>query len=259
MTGEKQLKIEAVTVCVGYSDFLESVIPYNATMFHRWIIVTTDADTETREVCRKNGIECLTTNEGHKTGEFNKGRMVARALHHTSADGWRLHIDADIVLPRTFLKSLKMAQLVEDKIYGCDRLMIKSYDQWKKFESTGYLDGKCFKDSHATVFPAGIEIGTRWTGIHVGYVPIGFFQMWHSSQDEWRGVKVKPYPESHGNCARCDVQQSLQFDRCQRELLPEVIVAHLESEPCKTGTNWNGRKTIRFGPKKPPGKPDDFG
>lgn len=149
MIGEKQLKIEAVTVCVGYGDFLEAVIPYNAPSFHRWIVVTTKADTETREVCRKNGIECLTTDEGHKTDEFNKGRMIARALHHTSAEGWRLHIDADIVLPRTFLKSLKMAQLNEGKIYGCDRLMIKSYDAWKKFEATGYLDGKCFKDSHA--------------------------------------------------------------------------------------------------------------
>lgn len=258
MIGEKQLKIEAVTVCVNCADFLEAVIPYNLPMFHRWIIVTTKDDTETRELCRKYALECLVTNEGHKTGDFNKGRMIARALHHTSADGWRLHIDSDIALPRTFLKSLKMAQLHEDKIYGCDRLMIKSYEAWQKFQLTGYLDGNGFKDSHATVFSAGIEVGARWTGVHVGYVPIGFFQLWHSSQDEWRGVKVKGYPECHGSAARSDVQQALYWDRNHRELLPELIVAHIESEPCKTGTNWNGRKTVRFGPKKPVAV-DDFG
>ena len=258
MIGERQLKIEAVTVCVDCADFLSAVIPYNLPMFHRWIIVTTKEDTETRELCRKYALECLITNEGKKTGDFNKGRMIARALHHTSADGWRLHIDSDIALPRTFLKSLKMAQLDEDKIYGCDRLMIRSFQQWQKFEASDFLDGRGFRDSHATTWPAGVEVGARWTGVHVGYVPIGFFQLWHSSQDEWRGVKHRTYPDSHNTAARADVQFGCLWDRNNRELIPELIVAHIESEPCKTGTNWNGRKTVRFGPKVDPAV-DAFG
>ena len=251
MIGEKHLKIEAVTVCVDCADFLTAVIPYNISMFHRWIIVTRDRDTETRELCRKHGLECITTEEGHKTGDFNKGRMISKALHNTSYDSWRLHIDSDIALPCNFLKSLKMAQLQENKIYGCDRVMIKSYEAWKKFEASGYLDGRSFKDSHTSVFPGGIEIGARWTGVHVGYVPIGFFQLWHASQDEWRGVKHRTYPDSHNTAARADVQFGCLWDRAHRELLPELIVAHLESEPCKVGTNWNGRKTKRFGPANP--------
>ncbi|MFN8854075.1 MAG: hypothetical protein ACK50P_00805, partial [Planctomycetaceae bacterium] len=40
----------------------------------------------------------------------------------------------------------------------------------------------------------------------------------------------------------------LQWDRRQRHLLPEIITIHLESEPCPFGTNWQQRKSQRFGP-----------
>lgn len=42
---------------------------------------------------------------------------------------------------------------------------------------------------------------------------------------------------------------ALQWDRRKRALIPELLVAHLESEAAPTGANWEGRTTARFGPQ----------
>lgn len=238
------MKIEAVTVCVGYGDFLAEAAKYNAGMFDQWIIVTSEFDTETREVCRRHSLQTLLS-EDHRRGgcPFNKGLLVERGLQHLSSDGWRLHIDADIILPGRTSHLLRAAHLDEQKIYGCDRLMVKSYEQWKQLAQSGYMS----HDYHHRVdVPKSVQIGSRWVHHNAGYVPIGFFQLWHSSADEWRGVRIRPYPTSHNAACRTDVQHALQWDRRHRESIPELIVAHLESESLPKGVNWNGRRSKRF-------------
>jgi hypothetical protein len=153
-----------------------------------------------------------------------------------------------MALPHTFRARLIAAHIQEDMIYGIDRAMVKSWEDWQKLKATGYLNGGQF-DYHCRMgFPFRMEVGTRWTHPQMGYVPIGFFQLWHSSQDEWRGVRVKPYPSNHGNACRTDVQHALQWDRHKRALIPELVGVHLESEQAKKGANWNGRTTKPFGP-----------
>ncbi len=245
------MNIEAVTVCVGYDDLLQTVAPYNIPHLDRWLIVTHPKDEKTREVCRRFSLECLLTEEGGdgSDGDFKKGRMIERSLQHLSADGWRLHLDADIVLPNRFTHLLESADLKKETVYGVDRIMVRSYEDWVKLQNSGFLTAP--HDYHCRVnIPDGYSIGTRWATLHTGWCPIGFFQLWHSSTDEWRGVRIKPYPQNHNTACRTDVQHSLQWDRKKRELIPEFLVVHLESEQCPKGTNWNGRKTKRFGPDK---------
>lgn len=153
-----------------------------------------------------------------------------------------------MALPHNFKHRLASSDLQEDMIYGIDRLLVTSYEKWKNLKSSGYLEGGQF-DYHCRLkFEKEFPIGTRWTHPQFGYVPIGFFQLWHSSADEWRGVRVKPYPMNHGNACRTDVQHGLQWDRHKRALIPEIIGVHLESEQTKMGANWNGRKTKKFAP-----------
>lgn len=240
------MQIEAVTVCHNYDDFLQETIPYNLSMFDRWLIVTHPDDRRTRTLCRRFGLECITTEEGHAGGEFAKGRMIERGLQHLRAEGWRVHLDADIALPRHFRTLLELADLQADCVHGCDRVMVHGLREWKRLQESGWLDGGHFQHSCGIRFPPGFEVGTRWVGLQAGYVPIGFFQMWHSSADQLDGVRTKPYPRRHNTACRTDVQHSLQWDRKRRVLLPELIVAHLESEPAPLGANWNGRRTRRL-------------
>ncbi len=241
------MKLEAVTVCVGYADFLAAVVPWNVHHFDHWVVVTSPKDGETKGLCRKWGLHCLVTDDGARGGDdFAKGRMIERGLHHLSKDAWRLHLDADIALPTMLHHVLESAHLDEGKIYGVDRVMVKSWCEWQKLLGTGWLQSQ--RAGHIVAPPPGFPVGARWVNPTTGWVPIGYWQLWHSSQDEVGGLRVKGYPSNHGTACRTDVQHALQWDRRHRELLPELFVAHLESEPCKTGANWNGRTTRRFGP-----------
>ncbi len=247
--------LEAVTICCGYDDFLAAIIPYNLPMFDRWVIVTAPTDIATRELCRRYGLECLLTEDGHDHGEFAKGRMIERGLQHLTASGWRLHMDADMILPRHFRKLMEMAELQTDMIYGVDRIMVKSWEDWQKFKTMDYLEGGQYTYSCSVNFSKSYALGSRWASVHTGYVPIGAFQMWHSDQDLWRGIRVKPYPKQHNDACRTDIQHGLQWDRKKRALIPEIVAVHLESEPAAVGANWRGRKTKRFGPDMNFGSP----
>jgi glycosyltransferase involved in cell wall biosynthesis len=241
------LKIEGIISSVGYGDFLAETIKYNVSVFDRIIVVTSDSDEETREVCRKYSIECLLSNEHNLEGDkFNKGRLVERALQHLSAEGWRVHMDADIVLPSKTRHLLEVAQLNPDFIYGADRIMVKSYEDWQKLKDSGWLG----HDYHNRItLPKGYQIGTRWADIHTGgYCPIGYLQIWNSRSDLWRGSRIKTYPTKHNDACRSDVQFALKWDRSCRALIPELFVVHLESQEAKLGANWAGRTTKRWTP-----------
>lgn len=242
-------RLEAVTICVGCDDLLHETAKWNTPHFDRWIIVTEPSDERTREVCRKYNLECFLSEDGkrHSENGFNKGRLISRALQLTSENGGRIHLDADIALPHGFRHLIQTADLHPDFIYGADRIDVVGWSAWQSLQNSGFLNHSL--DYHCRVnMPSGFQIGTRWSHPVHGYVPIGYFQMWHSSQDEWRGVRIKDYPHAHGKACRTDVQFALQWDRHKRSLIPELVVAHLMSEACKKGTNWNGRKTKMFGP-----------
>jgi hypothetical protein len=237
------MNIEAVTVCVGYADFLQVTAKYNHGLFDKWIIVTSKDDTDTRELCRKLSIQTILSDDHLRDGGFNKGRLIERGLQHLSSDGWRVHLDGDIVLPQNFRNILQASHLHEDNIYGADRVMIRSRADWNRLLQTGWISN----DYHCRVnMPKGFEVGARWAHHNEGYCPIGFFQMWHSSQDQYKGTRIKPYPIHHNDACRTDVQFALQWDRQHRLLIPELVVVHLESEPAPLGANWNGRTTKKF-------------
>lgn len=242
--------LSVVTVSIGCGDFLAESAKYNRQFFDKWVIVTDPTDEETRDVARKYRLTCITTEDHKRDGDFSKGRLVERGLQHLPAEGWIMHLDSDIVLPSTFRHDLELAHLEPDCIYGCDRFMVKDYKSWQRLLETGWQTGKFYGHPHALCPPPGFEIGARWVGTD-GWCPIGFIQIWNrmSGEEEWKGARVKSYPLGHGKACRTDTQMALYFDRRKRVFLPELYVAHLESEPAPTGANWKGRKTKRFGPE----------
>jgi len=244
------LQIEAVSVCIGYADFLNETAFHNRKFFNRWVIVTSPEDKATLSVCHRHNLDSIVTEDYARNGGakhldkvFNKGRAIQRGFDAIGAKDWVLHLDADVVLPPEFSHALEMAHLVENKIYGCDRQMVVGWDAWNAVKTSGYMQ----HGMHCYVLPYNKPwIGARWASPRNGYVPIGFFQLMHGSNLVRDGIWGKPYPAHHGDAARSDVQFGLQWDRRNRELIPELIVWHLESEHKTLGENWYGRTSKPF-------------
>lgn len=246
------MRIEAVTVCVNYGDFLAAVAPHNRPLLDRWVIVADQADEETRAVCRRFSLEYLPIDEFKTDGPFSKGRGINRGLDQLRGDGWCLHLDADIALPADMRQCLDDAQLNEACLYGCDRLNVVGYPAWQTVQAGGLLARR--NGFLVNKGQAHTRIGGQVADVGVGYVPIGFFQLWHGSRSHSSLPPRRRYPMVQGTAARTDVQFGLHWDRRDRVLLPELLVFHLESEEAGMGTNWKGRKTARFGPAPRPGK-----
>jgi hypothetical protein len=232
------LKLEAVITCVNYADFLEYTLPVNLPHFERVVVVTSKADKSTQSVCNRMSVDVVATDMFFDEGDsFNKGHAINLGLAHLRHEGWLVHLDADVVLPHRFRTMLRKAKLEKSKIYGADRLNVKSYDDWVKFgsETVPQFQYKCLVQPNKN-----FRIGSRLVHNEYGYCPIGYFQLWHASTQ-------RRYPVHQGSAEHTDVLFSVQWERPDRQLLPEFFVYHLESEESKMGANWKGRTTKKFG------------
>ena len=240
------MRIEAVSVCVNYGDFLRAVAPHNLPQLDRWVIVTTPEGEETRAVCRQCSLECVTTRDFYRDGEtFAKSRGIERGLAHVEGADWILHLDADIALPADFRETLKDAHLANACLYGCDRLNVPGWQAWQRVQARGLWargDQWCvpLQRPDCTLGRASAIIATA---TH----PSAFFSSGTATVTTGP-CAAKRYPLIHGTAARTDVAHALHWDRQQRIHIPELLVWHLESEPTGMGANWKGRKTARFGP-----------
>jgi hypothetical protein len=230
--------LEAVTVCVGYADFLAYAILYNKPLLDYWIIVTTPDDKDTIALADQSGLHCIQTKVFYeKDSVFNKARGINEGLKYLKKTDWLLHLDGDLVLPPKTRSILEKIPLDKSNIYGIDRMLCKSFYDWCKYieKPTVQYTPDIF------INPGPFEIGTRVAKLETGgFLPIGYWQLWHSSM----GRNV--YPDAHDSAGRTDMLHALRWHRLNRQLLPEIIGIHLESESCKMGTNWNGRKTKPF-------------
>ena len=241
------MRIEAVIVCKDCSDFLEHTLAENASQLDDIVIVTHPDDKRTHQVCNRHSVHFVKTEVFNEFGHsFNKGKAINVGLDNIRGDDWVLHMDADIVLCQGFRRMLDFAQLDTRNIYGADRINVYGWDAWQKlkpmlgrhYQDRWFIDpGFC----HAPSSPSDIKIGARVIHKEYGYVPIGFFQLFHSTS----GAR---YNFKRGAAAGTDVMFPAQWPRERRILLPEVVVYHLDSEKTHgVGTNWKGRKSKPFG------------
>jgi glycosyltransferase involved in cell wall biosynthesis len=235
--------LEGVIICCDYSDFLAHTLPYNKNQFNKLIVVTDTKDTATKKLCEYHHVECLQTDVFYENGDtFNKGKAINAGLEKLTLKGWVVQLDADIYLPPLTRGILDRIELDPQTIYGMDRLMCPNYESWIKFIENPEFIQEAYIYIHPNAFPMGVRIAEYMSK---GYEPIGYFQMWNP-----RASGIFEYPTQHGKADRTDVLHAKQFPRIKRQLLPEVLCIHLDSEGLTVnnmGKNWNGRKTAWFG------------
>jgi hypothetical protein len=237
----KKMKIECVITCVGYGDILVHTLPMNQRHFDKIIVVTSPEDARTKKVCDYWGVKYHATDIFQsRWGQFFKGRGINEGLEKLDKDEWICQMDADIALPPSARFALEQMNLNPLFLYGVDRVECRTYLDWARF-----LD-----DPEPLVAGNGFFINTTHSGFqwatrvkfdhHGGYVPIGFFQLWNAAS------KITKYQEGHSDAGREDSHFAIQWPRDKRQLLPEIIAYHLESENAEMALNWKGRRTKPF-------------
>ena len=239
------MRIEAVTVCKGFGDILEYAIVQNQSLFDRWIIVTSPDDHATHRVCKHHGIDFVDTDAFTRKGEaFNKGLGVNVGLAHQTCADWILHLDADILLPPRTRHFLENAELDTRCLHGIDRFNLVTSEAFQDWKRTG---GPQYEWFCLVNPPQGATFGSRIVHYDFGgYMPIGFFQLWHADS----GITRYPTKVS-ANAEHTDVLHAMKWPRSRRVLIPEILAIHLMSEPQPMGANWEKRTSKPFGPEAP--------
>lgn len=238
-TGES-LRLEAVTTCVGFDDILDVTLTLNHPHLDTMIVVTTHADRLTQMCAQKHGAICVQTDLFFKNGrKFNKGAAINSGFGRFQYHGWRMHLDSDIILPDNFRRmAFNHTVLDENCIYGSDRVNLVGEKELRE-----YLKSVIRYPQAADSFRVNPQnnhpIEARYVDPLRGYVPIGYFQMWHAGSQH-------SYPYSLGTAAHDDVMFAEQWSVGHRRLLPTTIVYHLCANSSKMGENWEGRKSKRL-------------
>lgn len=239
------MKLQGITICKGFGDYLAESMVRNFKHFDRYFIVTHPEDAETQKICSAfENVVCIQTDCMHEGGaRFNKGLAINFGLSQMNSDGWILHIDADVVLPANFRDRFNQMELDENCIYGADRHYVVGFEQWLEWrdrvDKMSTLRFDCDAAGYLHQVPNELPNGGRFIS-EFGYVPLGYFQLWHS---KFKRV----YP---GNCVaadRSDVLFASQWGRGQRQIILETAVYHLTTQPItEMGADWSGRTSARF-------------
>jgi hypothetical protein len=238
------MKIDCVITSVGYGDFLAYTLPHNRVLFDRTVVATTAGDRVTRRVCEFWHVACVVTGAFTSQGGFAKGAGINAGLAALGLDDWCVHMDADIMLPPLARRLIEAAELDRSCVYGVDRMLVRSFEEWTGFLGCPAVQQESGIYVHAAPFPIGTRIVRHGEGPGPkGWVPIGFFQLWHPGTSG-----IRTYPAEHTDAGRGDMLFAEQWARGRRQLIPELIAYHLESAPGPMGINWQGRKSPPFGP-----------
>jgi hypothetical protein len=234
------LRIEAVTVCVDYADFLEVTLPSLRAAVDDLVVVTAPADRRTRELCRREEVRAVVTTAMHDHGRrFSLGAAIDAGLRALPLTDWALVVDADIVLPSRTHRTLQHLQLDPSKLYGIDRVHCRGWQAAYRY-STVPTTVCTVETPHLRAFP----IGARIQFPDAGYMPCGYFQLWNAAATGYRDYPI----DATGTAQGSDMLHSGRFPRQYRELIPELVGIQLETsgpgDP--VGVIWAGGRTAEF-------------
>lgn len=155
--------INALTVCINYSDYLSCILS-NSQIFDSWTIITIPEDEGTISLCRENNIHYCFTSRIYECGPFCKGKAINDGIMQLEGPlDWLCVVDADTFLFPTLKDIISESHLNKDHLYGLyGRLCVRSMKEIEEID------------------PDKVESRLE----HVGLVP-GFFHLWHSS--------IRPY------------------------------------------------------------------
>ncbi len=240
-------RIDAITVCVGYDDYLEATIRHTLSQVDSYTIVTTPEDKATKTLAKSLGCKVVLSDLIKEGGAaFAKGRGMNDGLGtlRETAD-WILVLDADVILPETFRASIDSFTLNPGALYYTKRWGPADPAQLPKFLDA--LEGGA--TWHDLFWQFGNKQRARKTdrlGNDIEHFPYGYFQLFSPRASALQNRK-KLYPEESKTAEYDDMNFAYQVYPADRRVslpVPECDVIHLPHGAFKH--NWSGRKSPRL-------------
>lgn len=222
-------KIDCVTVCVRFDDYLALTLDRLLATFDRVAVVTVDEDEATRRLVDERGAELVLSERVQHMGErFNLPALINDGVAALSPSEWICKIDPDIYLPADARAKLDEVLGDPELLWGSRRYFCETVDVFRRFEETGDygLLEPPYEDGDPDV--------------------LGFMQIAHARarhlELEGRGTF---YVEDRyeGPSRTNDRLLSGAYPLENRRRTPFDVV-HLGLDAI--GTNWKGRKAPRF-------------
>lgn len=121
--------LRGITVSVNYADLLALSLDRWVAGLDELLVVTSTADKQTQELCRKAGVYYFATDIFYANdAKFNKGAALSQAIKKTRLfessvfeDNWFCIFDADIVPPIDWREQVNRADLQAGNLYGAER------------------------------------------------------------------------------------------------------------------------------------------
>lgn len=249
----KKTYLEAVTVCIGFSDYLINIIASFPFHFDRFVVVTHESDERTIKVCRIFGFEFVLTTRVYDSGPgtFNKGKAINDGLAVLDRSEWCMHVDADMWLNQRFRRQLDKlitsGKVTPDKLWGCPRYVCPTYKEYLLYL---FNQEEMEEDmARGTFRPGWRHQHHRRRGNNGSK---GYLQLWHWSNP---ALAEKPwYPEDYDYCGKSDKMFYKKFEPnvgCLEGICPVELNADYKDTPDERfkahGPDWHGRTSKPFG------------
>ena len=195
--------MNAILVCVEYSDLLAITLPYNRHHFEKVLVVTSMNDTETIRVSRENDATVFTTDLFYANGAlFNKWLALEAGLDYLGRKGLLCIMDADVLWPKDLGKfNPKSGHLYSPKRRMAECFSSPPEEDWPKHpyhwvhkkyprEFSGY---SLIFHAHDKFLPDPPWHEINWT--HAGGADTFFSRLWPHSRrirTQWECLHIGP-------------------------------------------------------------------
>ena len=212
--GDIIMRIQGLTVCVDYAEQFAMSIEIWRNNLDDLIVVTTERDTDTINLCNKHGVKYHCTNAFYEfDAKFNKGRAMSEAFDtmDLGSDDWVLFFDSDIIPPSTIKSDIKKCNPISGKLYGAPRTQFGSTNEQKSID----------------INTPPIHFRTK------RQLPVGYFQLFHSQDIN---AKIRPVMDTfYSSAAMSDVTFSERWKQ-ENLVILKILVEHVG----ESYVNWLG-------------------
>lgn len=241
--------MKAVITSVNYDDYLTISLPYIKKHFKDITIITDNKDTATHNLCQSHNLVPFITDSFYiNNAPFNRGRAINDFLKTVAPETWVCFLDADIILPDNFSNELNKINLQKNTIYGCNRLMCPSKEEWenylriKKTSTWHEYKPKNFIIKVSNKKAKNPRFREQMIKIE-DFIPVGYMQLFNMSAP---ALKKKPiYPETSRDVSKADIHFAFKWEN--KFCIDKIKLIHLPVIGIPgDGVNWSGRKSQRF-------------